>query len=79
MVDRSSKSGYLSPQASKTFSSQRNSLQPFRLNMNNQNGIRIVESGELRVVNKAAKNHWDFSKDNSKQLKQHLHDLRFAK
>ena len=70
MADRLNKSSFLSPQASKKFAAQRNSLQPMRLmNINNQNGIRIVESGELRVVNKAAKTHWDFAKDNTKQLK----------
>ena len=36
-----------------------------------------MESGELRVVNKAAKQHWDFTKDNTMQLQRHLHDLRF--
>ena len=36
-----------------------------------------MESGEARVVNKAAKKHWDFYRDNSSHLKKHLHDLRF--
>jgi hypothetical protein len=42
-------------------------------------GIRIVESGELRVVQKAAKRQWDFARDNVIQLKQHVADLRFGK
>ena len=42
-----------------------------------KDGIRVVESGELRVVNKAAKQHWDFAKNNSKHLQKHLMDLRF--
>ena len=69
---------------SKMFSTQRNSVQPpsRRLNIKSpsphKNGIRIVESGELRVVNKAAKQQWNFAQDNSKQLQRHLHDLRFS-
>ena len=31
--------------------------------------IRIVESGEMRVVNKAARQHWDYTRDNAKYLK----------
>ena len=40
-------------------------------------GIRIIESGEMRVVNAASKQHWDFARDNVVQLKQHINDLRF--
>ena len=36
------------------------SLSPMRMGAHGKNAIRIVESGELRVVNKAAKQHWDF-------------------
>ena len=69
---------------SKMFSTQRNSVQPpsRRLNIKSpsplKNGIRIVESGELRVVNRAAKQQWNFAQDNSKQLQRHLHELRFS-
>ena len=49
---------------------------PLRPRMPAKDGIRIVESGELRVVNKAAKQHWDFTK-NPTHLKKHLYDLRF--
>ena len=43
-----------------------------------QQGIRIVENGERRVIGSAAKNHWDF-RNNTDQLRQHLNDIRFKK
>ena len=69
-------SGFFSPQASRVFR-ERMSLSPMRMGAHGKNAIRIVESGELRVVNKAAKQHWDFQKHNPQQLKQHIHELRF--
>ena len=38
-----------------------------------------MESGELRVVNKAARQHWNFTRDNAKHLMKHMYDLKFAK
>ena len=81
MVDKFVKgSGPLSPMQSKTFAAQRHSVQPpvrKILNSPSKHNFRVVESGELRVVNKAAKMQWNFAEDNSMQLKRHLHDLRF--
>jgi len=80
MDDLASRSGttksFLSPQASR-MPDMMNSVSPLRRNNPARKGIRIVESGELRVVNSAARQHWDFMKNNHQQLKQHLHDLRF--
>ena len=39
----------------------------------------MVESGENRVVNKAARQHWNFTRDNAKHLMKHMYDLKFAK
>ena len=81
MVDKFVKgSDPLSPMQSKKFAAQRNSVQPpvrKILNSPSKHNFRVVESGELRVVNKAAKMQWNFAEDNSMQLKRHLHDLRF--
>ena len=60
MVDKSAGGGsdLFSPSSkSKKFTSQRHSIQPHRMNLTspNKNNFRVVESGELRVVNKAAK------------------------
>ena len=47
--------GFLSPQAGRVIGANRFSISPLRRNNPAKTGIRIVESGELRVVNKAAK------------------------
>jgi len=70
----------LSPQSINPFG-KRFSLSPLKAqdktSAQNQ-GIRIVESGELRVVNAAATTHWDYARDNTKHLKQHINQLRFS-
>ena len=71
MVDKFAKgSDPLSPIQSKKFTiaAQRHSVQPHPrkiLNSPSKNNFRVVESGELRVVNKAAKVQWNFAEDNS--------------
>ena len=66
-----------SPRRSQMAESGRDQISPLRrYNPAKQNTIRIVESGELKVLN-GAKNNWDFSRDNSSHLKKHLHNLRF--
>ena len=57
------RNGLLSPQAS-IAQVKRGSVSPLRMNNPAKQGIRIVESGEMRVVNKAAKHHWDYARDN---------------
>jgi len=54
MVDTTRK-GFMSPQAARTFGSTRPSVSPLQMNNPAKRGIRVVESGELRIVNNAAK------------------------
>jgi hypothetical protein len=56
-------SGFLSPQANRMMD-KNFSVSPLRMNNPARQGIRIVESGELRVVNSAARQHWDYQKNN---------------
>ena len=49
-------------------------VQPFRGAFNDNpsktsKNFRVHESGELRVVNKAAKRHWDYSRDNKESVR----------
>ena len=46
---------------------------------NNNQKFRIIENGEVQVVNKAARQHWNFTRDNAKHLMKHMYDLKFAK
>lgn len=78
MVSRSR--GFLSPQATRTsmgFKDREQLVSPLRRFNPAKSGIRIVESGELRVVSKAAQIRWDFTNDNASHLKNHIHNLRF--
>jgi len=67
MDDLASRSGttksFLSPQSSR-MPDKMFSVSPLRMNNPARKAIRIVESGELRVVNSAARQHWDFMKNN---------------
>ena len=38
-----------------------------------------MESGELRIVSKAAKQQWDFYRDNKVHLKQQVHNFNSLK